>query len=160
MSESYIQDALVLFKPDALARRLIGRLLSRLEDKEIDIVAMKMLRIDDALAEALYEPHKGKYFCPRLIRFITSGPALALVCRGRFVIERIRQIVGEADPDMAAPGTIRSDFSCHQTYNLVHASDSIDSARREIPLFFDSTDILPQLTPQFPWHSYPELTES
>ncbi len=160
MSDTVLQDTLVLLKPDAVARRLTGQLISRLEDKEIDIIAMKMLLINMELAEQLYVQHEGKYFYPRLLRFITSGPAVAMTCRGRRAIDRIRQLAGEADPDAAQPGTIRGDFSCHQTYNLIHASDSPAAAAREILLFFPARELLPQLTPQFPWHSYPELTES
>ncbi len=159
MPEDLVQSTLVILKPDALARRLIGRLISRLEDKEIDITAAKMLQLDKRTAELLYAQHSGKYFCPRLIRFICSGPILALVCRGRQAVERVRRMVGTAAPETAEPGTIRSDFSCHQTYNLIHASDNPDAADREIRLLFSEAEIWPQLTARFPWHDYPEITE-
>lgn len=160
MSEPINQHTLVLIKPDTLARRMAGRLITRLEDKEIDIMAMKMIRMDEKLAQQLYIQHKDKYFCPRLIRFTISGPVIVLVCRGRKVIDRIRQIIGEADPDSATPGTIRGDFSCHQTYNLIHSSDSLEAAAREIPLFFSEQELFEPLTADFPWQSYPEITEN
>jgi len=159
MSEPLIQDSLVILKPDALARRLMGRTITRLEEKEIDIVAMKMLHVSTKMAEQLYHQHLGKYFYPRLIRFITSGPVLAMVCRGRKSIDRIRQLIGDADPDLASLGTIRGDYAMHQTFNLIHASDSLLSAAREIPLFFSQEEFTSPLTPQFPWHSYPEISE-
>lgn len=160
MSEPMVQHSLVILKPDALARRLVGRILSRLEDKEIDIVAMKMLHLDKETAERLYAPHRGKYFYPRLICFTTCAPVIVLVCRGRMVIERIRQLMGEADPASARPGTIRGDFSCHQTYNLIHASDTPASAEREISIFFTAEEMVKTLAAQFPWHAFPELSEN
>jgi nucleoside-diphosphate kinase len=159
MFEPLIQDTLILIKPDAMARRLLGRILARLEDKELDIVALKMITLDTAGAQDLYLPHQGKYFYPRLLRFITCGPLTAMVCRGRQAIARVRQIIGEASPELATPGTIRGDFTCHQTYNLIHASDSPGSARREIPLFFTAQEFHIPQTPPFTWHSFPELTE-
>lgn len=159
MSEHLIEDCLVLIKPDAMARRLTGKLITRLEEKELDIVALKLLSLDEQMAADLYQPHQGKYFYPRLVRFISSGPITAMICRGRQAIARIRQIVGEADPEKSAPGTIRSDFTCHQTYNLIHASDTCLAATREISIFFKPEEIFDPITPRFPWHAYPELTE-
>ncbi len=133
---------LVLIKPDAIQRGLIGRIISRLEDKGLKIVAMKMIKIDQALAKKHYEAHVNKPFYPDLEKFITSGPVIAMVVEGKEVVDVVRNLVGATNSRKAQPGTIRGDLSNSFSRNLIHASDSQEAAIREITLFFNPSEII------------------
>jgi nucleoside-diphosphate kinase len=133
---------LVLIKPDAVKRGLIGELIGRIERKGLRIAAMKMLHLDRALAERLYEVHKGKPFFDELIRFITSSPLVAMVVVGRESIKVVRSLMGATNPLEALPGTIRGDWGFDLTANLIHGSDSPQSAAKEISIFFTDEEIL------------------
>jgi nucleoside-diphosphate kinase len=130
------QRTLVLIKPDAVRRSLVGRVLARFEEKGLDIVAMEMRLMDGALADAHYADHVDKPFYPPLKAFMTGGPLIAMVIEGDEAIEVVRTLVGATDGRKAAAGTIRGDLSLSNRENLVHASDSEASAKREIGLWF------------------------
>jgi nucleoside-diphosphate kinase len=137
-----MQRTLVLIKPDAVQRGLAGEIISRLERKELKIVAMKMLQMDKAMAERHYAIHEGKPFFSALVDFITSAPLIAAVVEGENAVEAVRRLMGETDPLKAAPGTIRGDFGLDIGHNLIHGSDSEENARQEISLFFSEKEIL------------------
>ena len=137
-----MQKTLVLIKPDAVQRGLVGEIVSRLERKELKIAALKMLQMDKALAERHYAIHKGKPFFSSLVDFITSGPIVAIVIEGSNAVEATRRIMGETDPLKAAPGTIRGDFGSEIEQNLIHGSDSEENAQQEINLFFSEKELL------------------
>jgi nucleoside-diphosphate kinase len=132
------QRTLVLIKPDAVRRGLVGEVLSRFEAKGLSIVALEQRQIDAAQADAHYHEHVEKDFYPPLRDFVTSGPLVALVLEGDEAIEVVRAINGATDGRKAAPGTIRGDLSLSNRENLVHGSDSPESAAREITLWFPS----------------------
>ncbi len=131
-----IQKSLVLIKPDAVERKLIGEIVSRFEKRGLDVTALRMLDVDNALAGRLYDIHEGKSFFNDLVAFITSGPIVAMVIEGPDVIQLVRNMVGATDPAMAAPGTIRGDYALVIDSNVVHASDAPERAEYEISLFF------------------------
>ncbi len=131
-----LQRSLVLLKPDCVERRLMGQILSRFEAKGLNIVAMKMLRVTPELAKKHYAEHVSKPFYPSLETFITSAPVVALAVEGLEVIQLIRDMLGATNGIKAAAGTIRGDFSSSRQMNLVHASDSEESAARELALYF------------------------
>jgi nucleoside-diphosphate kinase len=127
---------LVLIKPDALERALAGEILARFERRGLGIRAARLLRVDRELAERHYTEHSEKPFFGELVAFITSGPTLALVLEGEAAIPVVRTTMGATNPSEAAPGSIRGDLALAMPDNLVHGSDSPDSARREIELWF------------------------
>ncbi len=131
-----MERTLVLIKPDGVERGLIGEIISRFERKGLKIIDMKMMTLSKALAEAHYAEHKGRPYYDRLISYITRGPIIAMILEGKEVIKIVRSIIGKTDPLEALPGTIRGDFSLDVTFNLVHASDSLESASSEIIRFF------------------------
>ncbi len=130
------ERTLVLVKPDAVRRGLIGDVVSRIERKGLQIVAMDLRVITPETAEAHYAEHVGKPFFPSLVSFITSGPLIALVVAGPRAIEAFRGLAGATDPVRASAGTIRGDHALEVQQNIVHGSDSPDSAEREIKIFF------------------------
>ena len=131
------ERTLVLVKPDGVARRLIGEVISRIEHKGLDVAAMQLRTVDRELAAQHYAEHDGKAFFADLLEFITSGPVLAAVVEGPRAIAAFRQLAGGTDPvEKATPGTIRGDFGLETQFNLVHGSDSAESAAREIKLWF------------------------
>ena len=136
-----IQRTLVLCKPDAVQRGLVGRIISRFEDKGLKIVGMKMLTVEEALAHQHYQEHAHKPFFQELVSFITSSPIVAMVIEGDNAVEVVRGLMGVTNPQNAAPGTIRGDFGLNLTKNLVHGSDSVASATREIALFFREDEL-------------------
>jgi len=136
-----MERSLVLIKPDAIQRGLAGEIISRLEKKGLKIVAMKMLHMDKNLAQRHYAVHKGKAFFDDLVTFITSSPIIAIVFQGKNAVEIIRQMMGETDPTKAYSGTIRGDFGIDIGHNLVHGSDSLENASKEIDLFFSAEEI-------------------
>jgi nucleoside-diphosphate kinase len=136
-----MEKSLVLIKPDAIQRGLAGEVISRLERKGLKIVAMKMLHMDKNLAQRHYAIHKGKAFFDDLVNFITSSPVIAIIFQGKNAVEIIRQMMGETDPAKAYSGTIRGDFGIDIGHNLVHGSDSLENASKEIALFFSAEEI-------------------
>ncbi|MBN2186751.1 MAG: nucleoside-diphosphate kinase [Dehalococcoidia bacterium] len=136
-----MERSLVLIKPDAMQRGLAGEIIFRIERRGLKIVAMKMLQMDKALAQRHYSVHKDKAFFDHLVDFITSSPVIAIVFQGKNTVEVIRQTMGETDPTKARPGTIRGDFGIDIGYNLVHGSDSLQNASKEIDLFFSKGEI-------------------
>jgi nucleoside-diphosphate kinase len=130
------ERSLVLVKPDGVQRGLIGEVVSRIERKGLRIVAMDLRNLDVTTAKIHYEEHTGKPFFGSLVDFITSGPLVALVVEGPRAIEAFRALAGSTDPVRALPGTIRGDYSLIVQSNIVHGSDSPDSAAREIKIFF------------------------
>jgi len=130
------QRTLVLVKPDGVRRKLVGEVIRRLEQKTLDIVAIQMMTIDAALATEHYAEHTEKPFFGELLEFITSGPVVAMAVEGDDAITVVRQMMGATDPKKATQGTIRGDYGLITTENLVHGSDSPESAERELKLFF------------------------
>jgi nucleoside-diphosphate kinase len=127
----------MLIKPDGVQRRLIGDIIGRIERKGLTIVALELKNVDDALAQAHYAEHADKPFFASLLEFITSGPVLAAVLQGPRAVAAFRQLAGGTDPvEKASPGTIRGDLGLETQFNLVHGSDSPESAAREIALWF------------------------
>ncbi len=131
----------LMIKPDGVQRGLVGNVISRMENKGFKLAAMKMMPVSKDLAARHYEEHEGKKFYNGLIEFITSSPVVAMIWEGDNVIKMTRTLVGETDPQKAAPGTMRGDLAIFTGKNLVHASDSSESARREMGLFFDETEV-------------------
>jgi len=127
---------LILVKPDAVARGLTGEIITRLERKGLQLAAMKLMTLDVATAAHHYADHEGKPFFAGLLQFITSGPIVAMIVEGTGAVEAGRQIIGTTDPLQAAPGSIRADFATEMRHNLVHGSDSAESAEREIAIYF------------------------
>ena len=127
---------LILVKPDAFARNLTGEIISRFEAKGLRIVALRYMTMDTQLAEQHYAEHEGKPFFEELVSFITSGPLVALVLEGQDSVRAARQVIGATNPLEAAPGSIRGDFAIEVGQNMVHGSDSPESAEREANLFF------------------------
>lgn len=146
-----MERTLVLLKPDAVQRRLVGRIISRLEEKGLRIVAMKMLWVSRELAERHYAEHREKPFYSELVSFITSAPVVAMVVEGPKAVETVRKMMGKTNPLEAEPGTIRGDFGLSVTMNLIHGSDSQASAAREIALFFREDEILSYSTADSAW---------
>ena len=136
------EQTLVLVKPDAVQRALAGAVISRLESRGLRIVAMKMLQVDQELATRHYGAHVGKPFFDGLVEFITSSPIIAMVLEGPNAIEMVRNTMGATDPLKAQPGTIRGDLAVDIGHNLVHGSDSPESAAQEIALYFSKDEIL------------------
>jgi len=137
-----IERTLVLVKPDAMQRGLAGEVISRIERKGLRIIAMRLLQLDAELAGRHYEAHSQKPFFSSLVEFITSSPVIAMVVEGRHAVEVVRRTMGQTDSSEAAAGTIRGDLALDLQNNLVHGSDSAESASREISLFFAQDDIL------------------
>ena len=137
-----MKRTLVLLKPDALERGLVGEIISRLEGQGLKVVAMKMIWVDGALAKRHYAVHEGKPFFEGLVEFITSGPIIAAIFEGEDAVAVVRNAVGETDPARAAPGTIRGDLAQDIGRNLIHGSDSEETAETEIDLFFSKSEIL------------------
>jgi nucleoside-diphosphate kinase len=136
-----MERSLVLLKPDCVQRRLVGRVIARFEDKGLDIVAMKLMRITPELAKRHYAEHVKKVWYSEMEEYITSGPVVAMIVEGPEVVRCIRGMVGATNGLEAAPGTIRGEFTLSQRMNLIHASDSPESAAREIALFFTAGEI-------------------
>jgi nucleoside-diphosphate kinase len=137
-----MQRTLVLLKPDAVQRRLVGNLIERLERKGLRIVGMKFVQPSRSLAEKHYAVHRGKPFFEDLLRFLTSGPTVALCLEGREAVAVVRTLMGPTDGAKAPPGTIRGDFGLSVQNNLVHGSDSLENAELEIALWFSPDELL------------------
>jgi len=132
----------LMVKPDGVQRGLVGDIISRFEKRGFKIVALKMLRISRELAEKHYGEHVGKPFFESLVSFITSGPVVAMVIEGKGVVNAAREMMGTTNPLKAAPGTIRGDLGIDIGRNVIHGSDSLESARREISIFFKEEELV------------------
>jgi nucleoside-diphosphate kinase len=130
------EETLVIVKPDAVRRGLIGEILRRLEAKGLRVAEMRLMRIDRDLAERQYDEHRDKPFFGELVEFITSGDVVVARVAGEQAVSVVRTLMGPTDPAEAPPGTVRGDFGTIITENLVHGSDSLESAKRELDLFF------------------------
>ena len=130
------QQTFVMVKPDGVRRRLVGEVIRRIEAKGYDIREMRLMTVDESLAKKHYAEHVDKPFFDELVSFVTSGPSIAMVVEGADAVAGLRQIMGATNPLDATPGSIRGDFATEITYNIVHGSDSPESAEREINLFF------------------------
>jgi nucleoside-diphosphate kinase len=137
-----MERTLVLIKPDGVQRGLAGTIIARFERRGLRIIAMKMIQMDKALAQRHYAVHKNKPFFNDLVKFITASPIIAAVFEGKNAVEVIRQTMGETNSAKASPGTIRGDFGIDLQYNLVHGSDSVENAAKEIAIFFSPDEIL------------------
>jgi nucleoside-diphosphate kinase len=131
-----MERTLILVKPDAFARGLTGEIIARFERKGLRLAALRQMRMETELAERHYAEHQGKPFYGELVEFITSGQLVAMVLEGQRAVEAARQVIGATDPLQAAPGSIRGDFAVEVGQNMVHGSDSAESASREVALFF------------------------
>ena len=136
-----MERTFVAIKPDGVKRGLIGKIIQRFEDKSYKIVAMKMMNVTSDIAAKHYEEHYGKPFYDKLIKFITMGPIVAMAVEGKNAIKGVRHLVGKTNPDEADDGSIRADFTSYSTTNLVHASDSPESAERKLNLYFNEKEI-------------------
>lgn len=137
-----METTLIILKPDAVQRGLMGRIIARFEDKGLAVVGCKLMRISQELAATHYEAHKGKPFYTGLVRFMTSAPVLVLAVRGIGAIAISRNMMGATFGSKAAPGTIRGDFGVSNSFNLIHGSDSPEAAARELSLFFRPGEVL------------------
>ena len=137
-----MERTLVLLKPDALQRALVGEIVSRLERKGLRFVAMRLMRVSEELAHRHYGEHEGKPFFEDLVSFITSGPVLAMIVEGENAVALVRGLMGATNPAEASPGTIRGDLGIAIGMNLIHGSDSLESAARETALFFGEGEAL------------------
>jgi nucleoside-diphosphate kinase len=136
-----MERTLILLKPDCVQRRLMGRIIARFEDKALNIIALKMMRVTPELAKKHYAEHVQKDWYPTLESFITGGPIVAAVVEGLEAIRVVREMLGATSGLKAAPGTVRGDFSSSRQMNLVHASDGSDAAKREIALYFREEEL-------------------
>jgi nucleoside-diphosphate kinase len=136
-----MERTLIILKPDAVQRGLCGEILTRFEKKGLQIVGLKMMKISSKLAETHYSPHKGKPFYEGLVKFMTSSPVIILALEGKDAIAISRNMMGATFGSKAAPGTIRGDFGVSNSFNLIHGSDSPESAKRELGLFFGADEL-------------------
>lgn len=137
-----MERTLVLIKPDAVQRGLVGEIIARLERRGLKIVGLKLVQVSEALARQHYAVHEGKPFFEPLIRYITASPVVAMVMEGPQAIEIVRRTMGATHPAEAAPGTIRADFALEIGRNLVHGSDGPETAQEEIALWFDEDELI------------------
>ncbi|MBN1641439.1 MAG: nucleoside-diphosphate kinase [Anaerolineae bacterium] len=146
-----MERTLVIIKPDAIQRRLAGEIIHRFERRGLRIIAMKMIKIGRPLAEEHYAEHQGKPFYDPLIGYITAAPVVVMILEGYRAISAVRRMLGATNPSEAEPGTIRADYAMQTRYNLVHGSDGLDTAKREIALFFSPDEIVSQPRPTDPF---------
>ena len=137
-----MERSLIILKPDAVQRGLMGRILSRFEDKGLKMVASRFARLGEDLLAQHYADHKGKPFYPGLVRFMSESPVLLMVLEGVEAITVCRKMMGKTFGRDAEPGTIRGDFGVSRSYNLIHGSDSPEAAERELALFFDPEELV------------------
>ena len=137
-----MEKSFVMIKPGAVQRELIGEIISRIEKKGIKIVGLKLMQISEELAKKHYFEHSEKSFFPELIQTITAGPVVAMVIEGEDIIKIIRRMAGATRPEEALPGTIRGDYVLDTGKNVIHTSDSAESAKREVELFFRKEELI------------------
>lgn len=135
-----VETTFLMIKPDGVQRGVIGEVIKRIEKRGLRIIALKMIQIDEETASEHYAEHKGKDFYGPLLDYISSGPVVCMAIKGNSAVEMVRKMVGKTDPIEASPGTIRGDFGIEIGRNLVHAADSLDSAKRELDIFFDEDE--------------------
>ena len=146
-----MERTLVLVKPDGVQRGLIGEVISRLERRGLKLVGMKLIQVDDALARQHYGEHVDRPFFPGLVEFITSAPVVAMAWEADNAVEAVRNTMGQTNPTASPPGTIRGDLGLDIGRNLVHGSDSPESAQRELALFFSAEELLDYSRSNEPW---------
>ncbi|MDR0690377.1 MAG: nucleoside-diphosphate kinase [Spirochaetaceae bacterium] len=146
-----MERTFVMLRPGVLQRRILGEVLSRFERKGLKIIALRLLLLDRATAEAHYREHQGKEFYEKLLEYILSGPVIALILEGEGAISLVRRLVGPTDIREAPPGTIRGDYAYRTRFNIVHASDSPAGAERETALFFKPRDMVEWKDENSPW---------
>ena len=149
--EGTLERTFILVKPDGVQRGLIGEVISRLERRGLHLVAARFQSVSRNMAERLYAVHQGKPFYDGLLDYITSGPVMAMVWEGPSAIAAVRQTIGATRPIEAEPGSLRHDFSLEVGRNLTHASDSVETARKEIDLWFRSDDLVDWSRDIDPW---------
>lgn len=137
-----MEKTLIILKPDAVQRGLVGRIITRFEEKGLQLVGMKLVRLSRELVEQHYAPHEDKPFYPGLVRFITSGPVVVIAIQGVNAIAIARKMMGATFGSKAEPGTIRGDFGVSNAYNLIHGSDSPEAAAKELSLFFKPEELV------------------
>jgi nucleoside-diphosphate kinase len=135
------ERTLIIIKPDGIQRHLAGEIIARFEKKGFKLVAAKFMKISENLARRLYDVHKGKPFFEGVVKYLSSAPSLVMVWQADGIIDMVRKMMGATFGFEAQPGTIRGDFSCSKGYNLIHGSDSLQSAEMEISLFFTPEEI-------------------
>jgi nucleoside-diphosphate kinase len=140
-----VERTLSIIKPDAVGKNVIGEIVSRFEKAGLNVVAMKMVQLDDEKAGGFYAEHRERPFFKDLVSFMTSGPVVVQVLEGEDAVAKNRDLMGATNPKDAAPGTIRADFAQTIDENAVHGSDSVASAEREVAYFFDASEICPRL---------------
>ena len=146
-----MERTLVLVKPDGVQRGLIGEVIGRLERRGLKLVGMKLMQVDDALARRHYGEHVDRPFFPGLVEFITSSPVVAMAWEAENAVEAVRNTMGQTNPTASPPGTIRGDLALDIGRNLVHGSDSPESAQRELALFFTGAELLDYTRANDPW---------
>jgi nucleoside-diphosphate kinase len=146
-----MQQTLILLKPDAVQRRLVGTLVRRFEQKGLRLAGLKLVQADRPLAERHYAVHKGKPFYDSLLQFLTSGPTVAMVLEGREAVAVCRNLMGTTDGVKAAPGTIRGDFALSVQNNLIHGSDSAENAAVEVALWFEPRELVSHSATDASW---------
>lgn len=151
MGQDAAERTLVILKPDAVQRQLVGQILARFEAKGLKLVGLKMCRLTKELAERQYAPHQGKHFYEPLLRFMTAGPVVMTVLEGKDAVDVVRAMMGPTFGPDAPAGTIRGDFGLSKRFNLLHGSDSPAAARKEIELFFRPEELLDYELHGFPW---------
>ncbi len=147
-----MERSLILLKPDCVQRRLVGKIISRFEEKAINVIAMKLIQVTPELSKQHYAEHVEKPFYPGLEEFITGAPVVAMVLEGLEVIRVVREMLGATNGLKAAPGTIRGDYSSSRQMNLVHASDGPEASAREIALYFKDEEICAYTPTLDPWY--------
>lgn len=144
-----MERTFIAIKPDGVQRQLVGEIISRFESKGFTLVGLKLVKVSRSLAEQHYAEHKEKLFFPSLVEFITSGPVVAMVWEGKGVVAAARKMIGSTNPLNAEPGTIRGDFGVDVGRNIIHGSDAVETAKREISLWFKEEELIgwePSLT--------------
>ena len=137
-----MERTFVMVKPDGVQRNLVGTIISRFEKKGFKLVALKLMQLDESIAREHYAEHVEKPFFPGLVEYITSGPVVAMVWEGKGIVEEVRKMMGKTNPKDAAPGTIRGDFGIEIGRNVIHGADSVESAQREMKIYFKEEEIL------------------
>jgi len=136
-----IERTFSMIKPDAVLRGIVGEIISRIEKKGLKIVGIRMIRVSEEQASRLYSVHREKPFYGELVSFIRSAPVVVMAIEGESAVSVMRKLIGSTDAKEASPGTVRGDFSCSKSMNVIHASDSVENAQKELAIFFSDADI-------------------
>jgi nucleoside-diphosphate kinase len=136
-----MEKTLIILKPDCVSRGLIGEIIRILERRGFNVVGLKMLQLTQDRASEFYAIHKGREFYNRLVKYMASGPIVAMVIEGKDTVVSVRELIGATDPRLAVAGTIRSEYAINELMNVIHASDSVEIANREISFFFKEDEI-------------------